>query len=297
MSANTLIAFGSSPDSYFIGHGRRHFVENMPEGFMNHAKTDLNIGMTTWISTNPATGCWVTHNVATGKFHFNANINETIRDHFTGANGKAAANFVSFPNCNDPGHFFVKGKNTGAWNAFLDNYFISKINIAKAELSDFDAGLTGMLFGKGKSHIMMFQTGFIANLDDDEVTTEEHPLYKVLAQYGSGWCIERGSSLCFYDSRFFYLKFKRPGQNEIKMHWNLPINMNEKLLELRQLAEQPAEKAALMQDEQAWTQVSLMRMNAEMQMTNMMANAIRRGGLGIQAAAYGGNAEVVERYY
>ncbi|KAJ6489934.1 hypothetical protein C8R45DRAFT_992162 [Mycena sanguinolenta] len=297
MTANTLIAFGSSPDSYFIGHGRRHFVENMPEGFMNHAKTDLNIGMTLWISTNPALGSWITHNVATGKFHFNANINQDIRDHLSGVNGKAAANFVSFPNCSDPGHFFVKGKNTGAWNASLDNYFIQKLNVARGEVANFDTGLTSILFGKGKTYILMFQAGFLADLDEDEVSSEEHPLYKVLAQYSDGWCIERGSSLCFYDSRFFYLKFKRPGQSEIKMHWNLPINMNEKLLELRQLAEQPEEKAALMQEEQAWMQVSQMRMNSEMQMTNMMANAIRRGGLGILAAASGGNVEIVERYY
>jgi hypothetical protein len=66
--------------------------------------------------------------------------------------------------------------------------------------------------------------------------------YQVLVQYGEGWCIERGSTLCFYDSRYFFLKFKRPGESGIKMHWNLPPHMNEKYHELRNLAEQPEEQ-------------------------------------------------------
>ncbi|KAJ7238810.1 hypothetical protein B0H12DRAFT_1136728 [Mycena haematopus] len=259
MAPNTLVVLGSSPDSYFVGHGRRHFIENMSEGFTNHAKTDLNISMTTWISTNRASDTWITYNVATAKFHFNANINQNIRDHLSGLNGKAPADFVSFPDCDNPGHYFVKGKNQGAWNAFLDNYFVQKLNIAKAEVRNFDVGLMGMLFGKGKTYIMMFQAGFLADLDENEVS-EEHPLYKVLAQYGDGWCIERGSTLCFYDSNFFYLKFKRPGQSEIKMRWNLPVTVNDKLLELRKQAEQPEEQIVLMQEDQRWMQLAQARM-------------------------------------
>ncbi|KAJ7809205.1 hypothetical protein B0H14DRAFT_2608270 [Mycena olivaceomarginata] len=169
---STHIALGSSPDSYFIGHGRRHFVENIPDSFTSHAKSDLNISMTTWISMSK-TKTWTTYNVATVKFHFNGNINQTIRDHISGVNGKIAADFISFPDSEDPAFYFVKGKNEGAWTA-------------KAEITDFDAGLTGMLFGKGKSFILMFKAGFVADLDDDEVSTEDHPLYKVLVQYGEG---------------------------------------------------------------------------------------------------------------
>ena len=94
-------------------------------------------------------------------------------------NGKAAAEFVSFPDYEDPAHYFVKGKNQGAWNAFLENYFIQKLNTTKAEVLNFDAGITGMLFGKGKTYILMFKAGFLADLDDDEISSEEHPLYKV----------------------------------------------------------------------------------------------------------------------
>ncbi|KAJ7342510.1 hypothetical protein DFH08DRAFT_874429 [Mycena albidolilacea] len=243
MAANpsTHIVLGSSPESYFIGHGRRHFVENMPDSFTSHTKSDLNIGMTTWISMSK-TNTWTSYDVATAKFHFNGNINQTIRDHISGVNGKVAADFISFPDSEDPAFYFVKGKKEGAWTAFLPDYYIQKLTASKAEITNFDAGLTGMLFGKGKSFILMFKAGFVADLDDDEVSTEDHPLYKVLVQYGEGWCIERGSTLCFYDSRYFFLKFKRPGESGIKMHWNLPPHMNEKYHELRNLAEQPEEQ-------------------------------------------------------
>ncbi|KAJ6568850.1 hypothetical protein B0H19DRAFT_1256555 [Mycena capillaripes] len=241
---NTLIALGSSPDSYFIGYGRRYFAENMPQSFTKHAREDLSVSMTQWISMSKDLETWVSYNTATGKFHFNGNINQDIRDHLSGANGKAAAEFVSFPDCDDPAHHFVKCKNTGVWNAFLNDYFVQILKKAGTVADNFDAGLTGMLFGKGKTYILMLKGGFSADVDDDEVTSdpEEHPLYKVLMEYSDGWCVERGSTLCFYDSRYFFLKFKRPGESVIQMRWNLPPNMNAKLAELREEAEQPEEQ-------------------------------------------------------
>ncbi|KAF8205273.1 hypothetical protein K438DRAFT_1964355 [Mycena galopus ATCC 62051] len=224
---NTLVVLGPSTESYFIGHGRRHFVENMPQGFTNHAKTDLNVSMTPWIryncpysqypawlniysrgSTSKTLDTWITYNAATTKVHFNGDIKQDIRDHLS------AAEFVSFPDDDTPGHYFVKGKNNGAWNAHLSPYFIQQLNSVKS------------------------QTGFIADIDDDEITEADHPLCKVLMQYNSGWCIERGSTLCFYDSRYF---FKRLGGSEIQMHWNLPPDMHAKLLELREIAQRPEE--------------------------------------------------------
>jgi hypothetical protein len=111
--------------------------------------------------------------------HFNR-VNQDIADHLSGANGKAAAAFVSFPDSTDPAYYFVTGKDHATWNAFLDDYLIQKLSEAKTLVgATFDAGLTGMLFGKGRTHIFTFQTGFLADLDDDEVPSEEHPLHKV----------------------------------------------------------------------------------------------------------------------
>lgn len=46
---NTIVVLGPTPESYYVGYGRRHFVENMSPSFTNHAKTALNITMSRWI--------------------------------------------------------------------------------------------------------------------------------------------------------------------------------------------------------------------------------------------------------
>ncbi|KAJ7453383.1 hypothetical protein FB451DRAFT_1281076 [Mycena latifolia] len=293
---NTLIVLGSSPESYFVGHGRRHFVQSMPESFMKHARTDLNISMTLWISMSKTLDTWVSHNVATAKFHFNASINQDIRDHLSGTNGKAAAEFVSFPDDPDSAHWFVKGKTQGMWSAILEDYFIQRLNQLQREVPNFDRGITGILFGKGKTHICLFRAGFLAYFDEDEDWTD-HPLCKVLMQYQQGWCIEPSSTLCFYDSNFFFLKFKRPGKSQIKMHSRLPTHILAKLNELREIAKQPEEQIARMQEDQMWMNVAQTRLNGEVQINNMLCNSINRAGLSILAAATGGTIVETTRYY
>ncbi|KAJ7812290.1 hypothetical protein B0H14DRAFT_3752674 [Mycena olivaceomarginata] len=225
----------------------------------NHSQTmprdELSVSMTQWISMSKALDTWVSHNTATGKFHFNGNINQDIRDHLSGANGKAAAESFPFRIATMP-------RPTSEKNG--------------AEVKDFDAGLTGMLFGKGKTSHSHVPGRLPADVDDDEVTSEDHPLYKVLVEYSDGWCVERGSTLCFYDSRYFFLKFRRPGESLVKMHWNLPPNMNAKLAELREVAEQPEEQIALNQEEQTWKQVAKMRMITEIGANSMLMHQYRR---------------------
>ncbi|KAJ7173178.1 hypothetical protein C8R46DRAFT_1189554 [Mycena filopes] len=316
---DTLIVFGSSPESFYIGHGRRHFVENMPEGFTNHAKTALNISMTLFVSVSKSLNSWVTYNVATANFHFNANIEQDIRDHMSGVNGKSSADFVTFPDTEDPKQYFVKGKNEGVWNAVLDTYFLERLTALQAgknegvwnavldtyflerltalqaEVPNFDVGLTGMLFGKGKTFICLFKGGFYADVDD-EVASDDHPLYKVLKQYDEGWCIDRASTLCLYDSRYFFLKFKQPGQTQTKLHWNLPPDMGAKLAQLREQAQLPEEQIARMQEDQMWVNVAQTRMG-QMQINDMLNQQIHRAGLSMLAAATGGTIVETVRYY
>ncbi|KAF7349960.1 hypothetical protein MVEN_01297100 [Mycena venus] len=294
---NTLIVLGSSPDSYYIGHGRRHFVENMPDSFTEHAKKDLTISMTRWISVNKNMD-WVSYNDATENMHFNTGINQTVLDHLSGVNGKFGAEYVSFPGNEDPAHYFVKGRGQSQWSGYLDDYFIAKLLKAQKEVPNFDADLTGILFGKGKTFIIMSKTGFTAHLDDDEIpsSSEEHPLRKVLEQYSEGWCIDRASTLCFYDSKYFFIKFRGPGESQIMMHWNLPPHMNEKLRELQELMQQPEEKLTLTQEDQMWLNVFQSRLNNGLQMSMMFANQMHRGGLGLLAVATGGTVVETPRY-
>ncbi|KAJ7279472.1 hypothetical protein C8J57DRAFT_1303397 [Mycena rebaudengoi] len=295
---NTIIVLGPSPESYYVGYGRRHFVENMSPSFTNHAKTALNITMSRWISVSK-NGDWIDYNVATDNFHFNADIDQTIRDHLSGANGKAAAEFVSFPDSEERSYFFVNGKNRGAWSAVLSDYHIQRLTGLQREVPNFDLGITGVLFGKGNTNIVCFQAGFMADLDDDEIDSEDHPLYKVLSEFSKeeGWCLERGSTLCCYDSQFYFLKFKKAGDNTLRMRWNLPVHVAAKLTELKEIAQKPEEQMALMQEDQMWMQVAQTRMNGQIQMNNMLNQTMIRGGLSFLAAATGGTIVEERRYY
>ncbi|KAJ6489937.1 hypothetical protein C8R45DRAFT_901542 [Mycena sanguinolenta] len=252
-SLNTLVVLGSGPDSYFIGHGRRYFVENMPESFTTHVESKLVVCTTKWISMGKSMETWVIFDMLTDQFHFHG-INPELRDHICGLNGKFAAEFVSFPDrddINSPFQYFVQGKSEGNWRAILNNPLSQSIGAAKAEKPTFDDELTGILFGKGKTYILIFRSDFSVNFDE-ETSHEEHPLFKVVQQYKEpGWCVERQSTLCFYDSRYFFLKFKRLGESgEVKMHWNLPPAMDVRLRHLMQQAEEPEEKNAVIQDQQ-----------------------------------------------
>ncbi|KAJ7500977.1 hypothetical protein B0H11DRAFT_1993232 [Mycena galericulata] len=289
-----LVVLGTSPDSYFLGCGRRHFVENMPESFTNHAKTKLHIAMTTWISMSKTLDTWVDFNVATNEFHF-ANIGQDIRDHLSGTNGKVAAEFVTFSDDPDPAHFFLKGKQYAWWSAKLNDGLIQGIVGQQKSIQGFDASVTGVLFGKGQTFITMLSGGFVANLDSD-ARDPDHALKKVLTEFSQGWCIERGSTLCFYDSTYFFLKFKQPGGNTIQMRWNLPPDIAAKLEELREIAQSPEEQQLLIQEDQASINLAQMRINNEMQGYSAMASIMNRGALNIAAAASGG-AVVERRWY
>jgi len=287
-----LVVLGTSPDSYFLGYGRRHFVENMPESFTNHAKTKLHIAMTLWISMSKTLDTWVDFNVATNQFHFNADLGRDVLDHLSGTNGKVPAEFITFSDDPDPTHFFLKGKQHAWWTAKLNNPLIQRIVGQQKSIPGFDASVTGIIFGKGETFITMLSGGFIANLDGD-ACAPDHALNKVLVEFSQGWCIERGSTLCFYESSYFFLKFKQPGGNTVQMRWNLPPNMAAKLAELQEIAQSPEEQQLLVQEDQASVTLAQMRMNNEMQGAMAMANIMNRGALNIAAAASGGT--VVER--
>jgi hypothetical protein len=60
---------------------------------------------------------------------------------------------------------------------------------------------------------------------------------------GVPWLIQKGSSLCQYDSRYFFLAFKQENNPTIQYRWNLPPEMNSKLEDLRRVADLPEEQA------------------------------------------------------
>ncbi|KAJ7463321.1 hypothetical protein FB451DRAFT_1494328 [Mycena latifolia] len=277
---NTVVVFGSSPDSYYVGHGHRHFVGNMSPSFMNHAKNDLNITMSHWISVSRNGDTWIDCNVATAKFQFSADIAQDIRDHLNGANGKAADEFISFPDTQEHA-YFVLGKKAGIWNAVLPNHFIQRLMNMQRAVPDFDATLTGMIFGQGTTSIITFKGGFDASFDEAYINPPDHPLFKVLREFSEpGCCIERESTLCLYDSQFFFLKFKKASERTVHTRWNLPIAIAAKLAELKELAQAPEEKMALMQQDQMWMNVAQTRRMGQIQAADMVNNMVLQNSLG-----------------
>ncbi|CAK5276934.1 unnamed protein product [Mycena citricolor] len=244
----THILFGTSPDAFYIGHGRRHHIQGMPEGFTKHAAA-LHIAMTLWISMTRDMQHWVLFNVATNQFFHNTDIPPVIRDHLGGADGKVPADFLTFSDDPDPAHFFLKGKRHASWSATLDDSLIQEILAQKRRVQGFDASVQGVLFGKGRTSLTMLPGGFIARLDGDALDPG-HILNKTLTEFQTGWAIERGSTLCFYDHAYFFLKFKQQHGTTVQMRWNMPPHMMQILAELREVTMGVEEQNLLMQDDE-----------------------------------------------
>ncbi|KAJ7113289.1 hypothetical protein C8R43DRAFT_961658 [Mycena crocata] len=86
-------------------------------------------------------------------------------------------------------------------------------------------------------------------------------LVQILSEIVDGYCIDpAGSTLCFYDSLSYFLKSTKPGEGGWKMRWDLPMSMGDKLRELKAIAEDPAEHAAQVAEDEAWLAVAQGRM-------------------------------------
>jgi hypothetical protein len=57
----------------------------------------------------------------------------------------------------------------------------------------------------------------------------------------SPWLLLKQSQLCLYDSRYFFLAFKKADSSVVRYRWNLPPEMGERFEGLRKTAELPDE--------------------------------------------------------
>ncbi|KAJ7456126.1 hypothetical protein FB451DRAFT_617113 [Mycena latifolia] len=296
MSPNILVVLGASPEAFYVACGRRHVVENMSPSFTKHANSALSVPATLWISMGRSMEHWVDFNVATEDFHFNANLSQRVIEHLGGTNGKLRAAFIAFPD-DTPGdaeaRFFVAGKDAGAWFGSMPAYYLQYLNHFQNAMPEVGNSITGMLFGQGNISIYLLSTGYIADLDGD-AEADDHLLNKACAEMdGKEWCIERGSTLCFYDSRYFFLKFRRPGTDAVHMKWNLPPAVGAKLADLRQIAEQPEERLAIKAEEEMWARVATQRINAQVASHEQVIASANRalanvfGGVYVERIGYG----------
>ncbi|KII95821.1 hypothetical protein PLICRDRAFT_34775 [Plicaturopsis crispa FD-325 SS-3] len=215
-----------------------------------------------WISIDSNNEVWVLRNKYTSKFHFDTRLNRNIYEHLAGTNGKVKAKFVSFPVEKDP-QWFIKLDNRGGWTAHMEQRYIDAANGLRKTVPNFDLGLTGILFGHEGSHIYQFERGFAYHLLGDSAE-EDSLLRKTLEEFldhNDPWCIQEGSTLCFYDSRYFFLQFKRPSGSQIQQRWCLPDTMAAKMTELVRLSETPEEREAMAAGEQAALAAAIARAN------------------------------------
>ncbi|KAJ7596017.1 hypothetical protein C8J56DRAFT_1043116 [Mycena floridula] len=200
---------------------------------------------------------------------YSTEIPKDVIDHLQ----KSAFITLGSDNC-----YFIK-HNDGGWNAILPDKHLQNVTELKPHVENFDRAIRG-------------------ETQDDP----EHPLTKVLTEFDKGWCLEPGSTLCPYSDRYFFLKFKKPNDNVIRMRWSLPDLMSQKFAELKELAQSPEDQAFLAQEQMAEMKrqetnaaLAIQRMNMQMNLNNMMNQTLINGGNSIKMAS-GGYVEMEMTY-
>lgn len=108
--------------------------------------------------------------------HFDIQLNPIIRAHLEGKDGKARAEYITFPA--ETGSYFIKHVERGGWDADLEERYVNCITGLRHKVHDFDLELTGIIFGKDSTHIYQLENGFHAFLEGEADDTN-HILYKV----------------------------------------------------------------------------------------------------------------------
>ncbi|KAJ7820297.1 hypothetical protein B0H14DRAFT_3735715 [Mycena olivaceomarginata] len=267
---NTLVVFGANEDAFFIGHGRRHTFQGVPERFAEQVQgVDLPITQMAWISFDPTGTKYIAKNDNREQFYHSTDISKDLI-------GRLKTN--GFVTLGSSDNYFIKHKN--GWHARLPPKILNNLQQLKPHVPNFDSVITG--------------PGITLNI-----------LMKVLAEFDEGWCILPGSTLCPYSDRYFFLKFKKPNDTVIRMKWFLPDSMKQKHAELRQLAELPEDQMFLselrmadMQRQQANNALAMERLRYQAQLSNQVSRTLVESGEAIRRMAMSpGTYKEVWKYY
>lgn len=94
------------------------------------------------------------------------------------ANGAGKATYFSWTA--DGAGYFVKMRNSTAWELDVPDGYPLQINDLRRQFKDFDAGIKAIIFGQGGTHVYVFEAGFVAHFAGPEAHWTNHPLPKVL---------------------------------------------------------------------------------------------------------------------
>jgi hypothetical protein len=102
----------------------------------------------------------------------------------------------------------------------------------------FDMSLRCILFGTRGTYLIVFESGFLAELQGrcSRIKT-------ALAEFSEpGWSLEHGSTLSVHNEDHYFLKFSKRGVPGVQIRANMPEFMNAKFMELMKEAENSIEQ-------------------------------------------------------
>ncbi|KAF8868532.1 hypothetical protein BD779DRAFT_947967, partial [Infundibulicybe gibba] len=174
---NMLVVFGSSPESYLVGCGRRFSWKNFPQSLTEIIQSGgLTMPNTAWISVTRDMKNWVALNRMTAKRYFSPGLESGIRDQLLGI--QSNVKHVSFGDA-DFGEFVVTRYYSSAWYGRLRSPLLAESKTLQRDRPNFDGNLEAIIIGQGENHIYALTNGFVAYFDDAVDADPDHPLPKV----------------------------------------------------------------------------------------------------------------------
>ncbi|KAJ7859178.1 hypothetical protein B0H14DRAFT_3446815 [Mycena olivaceomarginata] len=285
---NTLVVFGANPDSFYLGHGRRHSFQNMPDAFAKQVQgVELPITQTSWISFNPTGTKFIARNEDQKRSTYSTDVQDLITH--------IKNDGVAFATLGIDDSYFVKHPQ-GGWHARLSPLYTENIKylITHVGSDKFDHMIKGASCCLDTTRATYSSPPMALSrfLNEETKKDPEHPLTKVLTEFDEeGWCLEPGSTLCPYSDRYFCLRFKKPGNSLIQIRWELPDFMKQQLAVLKEQTKSPGDQQFLaelrrseIQQIQMNNALAMQEMNIRRDMSNMWCQTVVNAGNAIMMA-------------
>ncbi|KAF5325217.1 hypothetical protein D9619_009666 [Psilocybe cf. subviscida] len=188
-----IIAFGPSPEIYFVGVGMSYYTVGMPDTITSRARK-WPAALMRWMSID-ADGAWMVQHKYNDEIAFDSLISPSILDRMSTS---GASKYVTFGPTK--GICLAVGRdNSGQWFGDMEDEQIRLVEEMLTQLGDgfnFGMELRGILFGKGSTMIYMFRGGFAYHTDSEAEGSELEDDLNLYANRSPPWTVERGSSLC-----------------------------------------------------------------------------------------------------
>ncbi|KAF8480562.1 hypothetical protein JB92DRAFT_3133173 [Gautieria morchelliformis] len=232
------VVFGPTPDVFFVSYGRRYAAQGVPLSFTDKVKTgELAPMATSWISMDPSCQFWVACNFVSENIHSSNNLPANVHAHLIGTPTAPKSDYISFPA--ERNGYFAKHMVGYGWSTDLHTMYENAILATRERVGPrtFDTTLRFILFGTRGTYLIVFESGFLAELQGRCAK-----IRTALAEFSEpGWSLEHGSALSVHNEDYYFLKFSKRGVPGVQIRANMPDFMYDKFKELMRIAENPIE--------------------------------------------------------